>query len=236
MTRREWQPFKFTKQCSRALANPNTVQRKPCVGLWFATPPADAIPIRHSFSVHSCIHSAQPGSRHCPVRRLQRRRRGFPFPPRAHPGWERSLQKSSGVLQRRASKPRRAKSCTPRSDSRTSSPTCMFPEAHLREILNWVHAGGLKAGVGIPAPRAEMLSYPRRDARTLSRVLTSGLHFRARAIAGTYRVRQLGGPRPEIDHLPPGVHGAAARVASQPEKLDTRAARVCRQRGASAFF
>lgn len=132
--------------------------------------------------------------------------------------------------------PRRAKSCTPPSDSRTSSPTSMFPEAHLREILNWVHAGDSKREWESQRParrcsatRAEM----HRHSRACSR---PDCTFRARAIAGTYRVRQLGGPRPEIDHLPPGVHGAAARVASQPEKLDTRAARVCCQRGASAFF
>lgn len=38
-----------------------------------------------------------------------------------------------------------------------------------------------------------------------------------RTLAGTYRPRQFGGARPEVDHLPRGIHGARVRTATQQE-------------------
>lgn len=96
----------------------------------------------HSVSVHaSTQHSQALGT--APARPTQKERFLFSAARTEKKGVCRSLQV---CCKDEPATPRRAKSCTPRSDSRTSFPTCIFPEAHLREMLNWVHAGAEHSG------------------------------------------------------------------------------------------
>lgn len=179
----------------------------------------------HSHSAHSRIHSALPGSPHCPAR-LTQNKRFLCFFHGAHARPERLQASPPGVHKDVPATLRRGPSRTPRSGCTGMPPEllpphkCIFsrsPSAKDPELgVRWCRAfAGLKAGVGIPAPHEEIdAQFPARDAQPLARVPTPGQHFPC-AIARTYRARQLGGSGPEINHLSRGIHGAAARAATQ---------------------
>lgn len=232
------------KQCSQLLA-----RTKRCLpGAMSGPPVCNPFQLTRSpFTIHSAsIHAS---TQYCLARASagggQRRTRAFSFPLRPRPGPREESQKSSGAQHRRASTPRRAESCTHPSSCTgmprpASSHKGSLPEAHLQAILNWActlmqNVWGAQGVSGIPAPGAEMHSYPRRNAPPPAFVLPPGMHP-PRTLAGTYRPRKLGGPRPEVDHLPRSIHGARVRTTSQQDQPNAWAARVCPRRRLSAFF
>lgn len=171
-----------------------------------------------SFTIHSQCPFMHPRST---AGRSQRREE--PVPSRRAPAaaGQRNLQVRrpggpSRACLARAVRARRSCTSMPR---RTSFPKRILPEAHLRVLLNrpctLVQSGrGTPGGEGDPSAQL-------RDARPPASMLLPGPHSR-RALAGTHRARQLGGPRPEVDHLCRGVHGAAARDTTQRERTDRK--------------
>lgn len=92
------------------------------------------------------------------------------------------------------------------------------PPAELGINAGSERSEGLGQGGGNPSsPRGDARPQRRRQGCPLRNasafVLPPRLHS-WRALAGTYRARQLGGPRSEVDHLPRSVHGARVRTAS----------------------
>lgn len=92
----------------------------------------------------------------------------------------------------------------------------------------------LRAWSGGPSAPGGDARPPRTNAPPPAPGLPPGMHP-LRTLAGTYRPRQLGGPRPEVDHLPRGIHGARCGQRVTRRQPDAWAARVCPRRRLSAF-
>ena len=97
------------------------------------------------------------------------------------------------------------------------SPRCILPEAHLRGILNW--ACTLLQNARKTPSRERGSERPASEIHYEPRALPPASHSRF-ALVGTYRARQLGRPGPEVDHLPPGAHDAAAQEARENKRTD----------------
>lgn len=175
--------------------------------------PANAIPIHHSFGVHSCIHSILPGSRHCRGRATQNE--SFFFSSGPTPGPEGRV---AGVFRCIAPAGQHAPAGpivhAPEQLHRHASPSFLpqvqssrSPPASDPEL--GVHAcaerlGGSGRGVGIPEPGAEMHRHhagriaTRAETRHHPRLCSRpGCTLRARSRGLTDR-GSLAGPGPKL--------------------------------------
>lgn len=219
--------FTDSRAWSSSFAIPSRLTRSPC-----------AI---HSHSAHSCIHSALPGSLHCPARLTQNKR--FLFFAAPTPGLRvcRSLQVCTTTCQQRSAGANRARlGAAARAWLPSFFPQVYFsrsPPAKDPELgVRWCRAfAGLKEGMGIPAPHEEMHSSPRRMLSHSHACSRPDGTFRARSLGLTER-GSLAGPGPKLTTC----LGASMvlRHAWQVSRREpaARAARVCRWRGPSAFF
>lgn len=194
---------------------------------------------RSPFTIHSVsIHAS---TQYCLARAIagggQRRMRAFSFPLSPRPG---PKEESQGVFRCIAPAGQHAPAGrivhAPEQLHRHASPSFLSQVQSSRSTRAsdpelGVHAcaerlggsgtwsGDLSAWGRDARPPRRAHSYPRRNAPPPALVLPPGMHP-PRTLAGTYRPRQLGGPRPEVDHLPRGIHCARVRTASQQETTE----------------
>lgn len=221
-----FQIYTSEKQCSQLVGKSKAGGGGHTWASSLHSPPANAIPIRHSFTPCPFMHplnvawlTPQPPEANPEF---------FSFSAAPTPGPERRVSRSLPVCRTVGQHARTGRVVHASERLHRHASPSFVPQGHSSRsppAEQGMNAGSERSegpgqGVGIPAPRVEMHAWPQRrmqssplrNAKPSAFVLPPGQHS-WRALAGTYRARQLGGPRSEVDHLPRSVHDATVRTA-----------------------